>query len=296
MSNPKQLWEDTQLTHKGYPIQIFINGSSEAKDADCIIYLHWHAHMEIMIVRKGSAVFYIDSHIVEAQAGDAVFVPGGSLHVGYAKGDGEVRVDCIVFNPSLFQEWMTDPLHIELISPYFAGRLNFPPALFQLEQWENEIKRELNEITNELLNKKSGYQLIVKARLYAWLIHLTRVVHSKQPIAVPSEAYFANRDLFKQLIEWVKEHYAEKLTIKQAAKKVGLDPYYFCKQFKKLTGRTFIEYVNVCRVNEAEKRLLNTDESINEIAQYIGCENASYFTKLYKQYKGKTPSEERKSK
>lgn len=294
MSNPKELWENTQLTQKSYPIQIFVNASHQSKTGDCIIYLHWHVHMELMIVRSGKVTFYIDSHIIDAEAGDVVLVPGGSLHVAYAAENGDFRVDCIVFNPSLFQEWMGEPAHMDLISPIFAGKLHFPFALSKMEAWNEKLQLELNEISAEMLTKDIGYQLIVKAKLYAWLIQLARFIRKEQPTEVTSEAYFANRDLFKKLIEWIKEHYAEKLTVKQAASMVGLDPYYFCKQFKKLTGRTFIDYVNVCRVNEAERRLSSSNESISEIARMVGCENANYFTKLYKKYKGKTPSDERR--
>jgi YesN/AraC family two-component response regulator len=56
----------------------------------------------------------------------------------------------------------------------------------------------------------------------------------------------------------------EKLTVEQAAKLVSLNPYHFCKTFKKLTGRTFIEYVNVYRVKEAERLLLETDLNVTE--------------------------------
>lgn len=295
MSYPKQLWEDTRLMQKAYPIQIFLIRPRNVRKGDCILYLHWHSHLELIIVRKGHIVFHIDSRTIEATAGDVLFVAGGSLHVGYSQSDEDVEMDCIVFNPALFHEWMNDPLHIQLLSVYLEGKAHFPLLLSQIDAWTSEYKTELEDITTEFINKETGYQLIVKAKLYAWCVKLARYYSRIEPIAIESEPYFANRDLFKQLIDWVKEHYTEKLTIKQAAMMVGLDPYYFCKQFKKLTGRTFIEYVNVHRVSEAERLLLTSQATIGEIAAQIGCENANYFTKLYKQYKGMTPSDTRRN-
>lgn len=294
MSYPKELWEDTRLTQKAYPIQMFPNRTGHIKKGDCILYLHWHVHLELIIVRKGWAVFHIDSRPIEAKAGDVLLVPGGSLHVGYAQSDEDVEMDCIVFNPSLFNEWVNDPVHIQLLSMYLEGKVHFPLLLSRSDVWASQYKAELNELTTELHHKEAGYQLIVKAKLYAWLVKLARYYSKLQPVVIEREPYFANRDHFKQLIDWVKEHYAEKLSVKQAAKIVGLDQYYFCKQFKKLTGRTFIEYVNVCRVSEAERLLLSSQATIAEIAVQVGCENANYFTKLYKQYKGITPSDVRR--
>ncbi|MFD1907037.1 helix-turn-helix domain-containing protein [Paenibacillus rhizoplanae] len=71
--------------------------------------------------------------------------------------------------------------------------------------------------------------------------------------------------------------------------------FHFCKTFKKLTGRTFIDYVNFCRMDEAQRLLLETDLTITEISGRVGCDNPNYFTKLYKQYKGLTPSQARKT-
>lgn len=293
MSNPKELWEDTHMAQRAYPIQLFPNRPVNKKTGDCILYLHWHAHMEVIIVRKGQALFYIDSQPIEAKQGDVVFVPGGSLHVGYSQNDDEIALDCIVFNAGLFQEWLNDSLHVQLVSRYLEGEEHFPLLVSSLDRYKDELSHQLDAIIKELEQKEPGYQLVVKAKLYAWLVQLARL-NGKQASLSTQEPYFANRDRFKQLIEWVKLHYAEKPTVKQAARMVGLDPFYFCKQFKKLTGRTFIEFVNICRVTEAERMLKYSEATVGEIAIQIGCENAAYFTKLYKQYMGMTPSDARK--
>lgn len=292
MSYPKELWEDTHMAQRAYPVQLFQNRPLNKKSGDCILYLHWHAHMELIIVRAGKALFYIDSQPVETQQGDVVFVPGGSLHVGYSQGEEQVELDCIVFNNALFHEWLNDSIHVKLLAYYLEGKEHFPLLLSSIAAYADELQPELESITTELEHKEAGYQLVVKAKLYAWLVKLARM-HSKQSNLNVQEPYFANRDRFKHLIEWVKLNYAEKPTVKQAAGMVGLDPFYFCKQFKKLTGRTFIEFVNICRINEAEQMLKYSTATVGEIANHIGCENAAYFTKLYKQYTGMTPSEAR---
>jgi len=255
--------------------------------------LHWHAHMELIIVKKGQVLFYIDSQPIEVRQGEVLFVPGGSLHVGYSQNEEEVAMDCIVFNAALFHEWLNDSIHVQLLARYMEGTEHFPLLISAIDSSDGELRDELKLIVKELTTKQTGYQLIVKAQLYAWLVKLARI-NSKTSSLHAHEPYFANRDRFKQLIEWIKLHYTDKPSVKQAASMVGLDPFYFCKQFKKLTGRTFIEYVNVYRVAEAERMLKYSEATIGEIANQIGCENAAYFTKLYKQYMGMTPSEARK--
>ncbi|WP_257208778.1 AraC family transcriptional regulator [Bacillus sp. AFS031507] len=55
-----------------------------------------------------------------------------------------------------------------------------------------------------------------------------------------------------------------------------------------MTGRTFIDVVNMYRIEEAEKLLLNTDMALTLIAEKIGCCNVNYFGKLFKKYRNKT--------
>ncbi|MDQ6420575.1 AraC family transcriptional regulator [Paenibacillus sp. LHD-117] len=294
MSYPNELWENTRLRQKSYPIQLFRNKAESKLAGECVLYLHWHEHLEWIMIRRGKAIFHIDSRPVEAGPGDMLLLPGGSLHVGYAQADGDVAYDCIVFNASLFNEWVNDPVHARLAVPYLTGLAQFPLIIPAQEAWGDRYRSGLEDIIEELAHKEEGHQLVVKAKLYALFVLLVRHSEHAQPASRKAEPFFANMDRFKLLIDWIGENYAEKLSVRQGAEIVRLDPFHFCKQFKKLTGRTFIEYVNVCRANEAERMLLTTQATVGEIALKVGCENANYFTRMYKQYKGMTPTAARR--
>ncbi|MFD2117711.1 AraC family transcriptional regulator [Paenibacillus yanchengensis] len=297
MNHPKELWENTRLLQKTYPIERFHNVASHARIDDCILTLHWHEHMEFIRMETGTAIFYIDSKPYPLQPGEVLLLPGGSLHVGYAQSEGIIIYDSLVFNSSLFGDWLHDPIHAQMLAPFIEGILHFPVAVSLDTIWDHQFHEALLHILNELTEVKEGYQLIVKTTLYGLLVQLARNYrtsnHHQQTHL--SSYYFANRERFKQLLHYVEQHYHHKLTVNYAATIVNLDPFHFCKQFKKLTGRTFIEYVNMCRVNEAERLLLDSEYAIYEIASLVGCDNANYFSKLYKQYKGVTPSQVRKA-
>ncbi|WP_139992527.1 helix-turn-helix transcriptional regulator [Paenibacillus paridis] len=295
MTYPRELWENTRLEHKTYPFQLFRNRCHEAKPNDCILYLHWHEHFEIIVMREGSAMFHIDSRPYLVRAGDVLIIPGGGLHVGYALHHENVYYDCVVLNASLFNDWVHDPVHAQFVAPYLEGRLHFPVMPAEQDEACASYYPLLDEAIVELDAKPPAYQLVVKSKLHAFFTLLSRTFMQKQLAGKSAEPYFVNRDRFKQLIQRIESDFAEKLSITQAAKQVSLNPYHFCKLFKKLTGRTFVEYVNVSRMNEAERLLRESSQTITEIAAMVGCENPNYFTKLYKQYKGMTPSQTRKT-
>jgi AraC family transcriptional activator of pobA len=295
MTYPRELWENTRLEHKTYPFQLFRNRCHEAKPNDCILYLHWHEHFEIIVMREGSAMFHIDSRPYLVRADDVLIIPGGGLHVGYALHHENVYYDCVVLNASLFNDWVHDPVHAQFVAPYLEGRLHFPVMPAEQDKACESYYPLLDEAIAELDAKPPAYQLVVKSKLHAFFTLLSRTFMQQQLAGKSAEPYFVNRDRFKLLIQRIESDFAEKLSITQAAKQVSLNPYHFCKLFKKLTGRTFVEYVNVSRMNEAERLLRESSETITEIAAMVGCENPNYFTKLYKQYKGMTPSQTRKT-
>ncbi|WP_411268059.1 AraC family transcriptional regulator [Paenibacillus sp. PL91] len=295
LTYPKELWENTRLEHKTYPIQLFQNRCHNVSPNDCILYLHWHEHFEIIVMREGSALFHIDSRPYIVYVGDVIIIPGGGLHVGYALHSENVHYDCIVLNASLFNDWVHDPVHAQFVAPYLEGRLHFPVKPSEQDEQCLRHNTLLDEVITELATKPPAYQLIVKSKLHTLFTLLSRTFMERQLAGKPAEPYFVNRDRFKTLIQRIESDFGEKMSIEQAAKQVSLNPYHFCKLFKKLTGRTFVEYVNVCRMNEAERLLRESNDTITEIAAIVGCENPNYFTKLYKQYKGMTPSQTRKS-
>jgi AraC-like DNA-binding protein len=285
MTHPQALWENTRLAHKAYPYMLFDNRCPESRMDQNILFLHWHEHFEIIIMQQGSAVIHIDSRPYEVEPGDVLFVPAGGLHVGYSRCNGDIRFMSIVFNGMLFNDWSHDAIHMEFVAPYVELNADCTMHYVLLEQ-----------IMREFEAKQPGYPLVIKSHLHMLFTQLARALlpYQSEGRAGSESQHHLSRERFKPLLRQVEERYAERWKIEQAAKVVSLNPYHFCKMFKKLTGRTFVEYVNLCRMNEAERLLRDTTDSVTEIAGQVGCDNPNYFTKLYKQYKGVTPSQVRR--
>ncbi|MGE6578497.1 AraC family transcriptional regulator [Paenibacillus xylanexedens] len=290
MLDLKALHENTRIDHKSHPFQLFQNRCSDMKAEECILYLHWHEHFELIVMRKGSALFHIDSKPYVVRAGEVMIIPGGTLHVGYALDDGDVYYDSVVVNRALFHDFTHDPVHEQYVAPYLEGRVRFPVKPAEENTACTGYYSLLNEAVEEMALQPPAYQLVVKSKLHALFTLLARTFMPQQLPDRSVGSYFPNRERFKQLIAQIEADPTGKMSVTEAASHVGLNAYHFCKMFKKLTGRTFVEYVNGCRMSEAEQLLQGSSLTITEIAAKVGCDNANYFTKLYKQYKGVTPS------
>lgn len=82
-------------------------------------------------------------------------------------------------------------------------------------------------------------------------------------------------------------------TVKYLSERVNLSAGYLSDLLKKETGMTAQDHIHYYLIEEAKNVLLNSDQSVSEIAYSLGFEYPQYFSKLFKQKTGKTPGEYR---
>lgn len=89
---------------------------------------------------------------------------------------------------------------------------------------------------------------------------------------------------------WVRQHYAEDMTLEAAAESMGMSPFYFSRQVKAATGKTFLEFFTAYRIEKAKYRLRSMELSVAEVGRSVGYPDSNYFTKVFKRATGCTPS------
>jgi AraC-like DNA-binding protein len=80
-------------------------------------------------------------------------------------------------------------------------------------------------------------------------------------------------------------------TVKYLAEKVHLSASYLSDLLKKETGMNSQDHIHYYLIEEAKNILLNSDNSVSEVAYSLGFEYPQYFSKLFKQKTGHTPVE-----
>lgn len=95
-------------------------------------------------------------------------------------------------------------------------------------------------------------------------------------------------------LEYIEEHYNEKISIGDVASRNHFNVCYFGNLFKKNTGISFTGYIVNKRLKKAEELLRETNYSVSEIADMVGYDDVFHFSKLFKKYKNIPPSDYRK--
>lgn len=102
-----------------------------------------------------------------------------------------------------------------------------------------------------------------------------------------------NSEIIKKAIKYIAMNFNKQITLDEIASYVHLSSAYFSNFFKKNTGSTFKEYLNMIRIEESKILLSNAEYSIIDIAVATGFDSHSYFTKMFKNYTGLTPKQYR---
>lgn len=105
-----------------------------------------------------------------------------------------------------------------------------------------------------------------------------------------------SQSVIGQVKEYIHSHLQEELSRTTLAKLAYLNPDYFARLFKKETGQSVGTYLQDCRMQRAQKLLVQTVTPVNEVAQQVGYDNFSYFSHIFHEKTGMTPNEYRKCK
>lgn len=97
------------------------------------------------------------------------------------------------------------------------------------------------------------------------------------------------KNIVYQLIMYIEENFKDSCSLKDAAKKLKYDYSYISKEFLRITGITFVEYLNNCRINHACYLLENSDLPITQIAFECGYSTLRTFNRNFLKYTNTTP-------
>ena len=96
-------------------------------------------------------------------------------------------------------------------------------------------------------------------------------------------------------IDYIHEHFREKLTLEEVAAKEFMSPAYFSRTFRKEMGITFSKYVLELKIKHACKLLKETRFPAYRVAAECGFSDSSYFNRVFAQRMETTPTAYRKT-
>lgn len=256
-----------------------------------LVPLHWHAELEIVVIKKGTGLISVDFEKRTVSSGDIVFIRPGQLHSIEQNGARKMEYENIILKPELLISGEADLCARQFITPLMKGELRCVTFLTQAVPGYPEISDCISRIDHLCEKRPDGYQLAVKGFLFQLVFLL--LSHRQKKSTSPA-LQTKSLEKIKTILKYVEEHYADHITIDDMAAITFYSKSHFMKFFKAHMGTGFIEYLNDYRLTIAERLLRTSDATVLEIAEKSGFDNLSYFNRMFKRKYGQSPGKQRK--
>lgn len=103
----------------------------------------------------------------------------------------------------------------------------------------------------------------------------------------------ANSFIVNKALEYMREHYSEKLRLQDVADVVFVSQWHLSKLLNKTTGQNFSEIFNTIRIDKAVELLHDPELRISDIAEMVGFVDLAHFSRVFKHIKGVSANEYR---
>jgi AraC-like DNA-binding protein len=247
---------------------------------------NFHDYLEIAYICRGRGICEIGSRRTRLLPGDLVILGPHDVHTFWSDYRDPVCFLAVYFLPEVICAPGQDSFDREFLEPFYQGqetRKHFRRSDLR----DDAIPKMIVDMYNLGQQKAYFYRHQQKALLLQLLAGMRTTLFTD---TLELRTRHRSLDRLKPLLNEVNARHWERMTISEAATRVGCSRYYFCRLFKKVLGMTFVEYLNRTRIDHAKDLLLSSDHAISYIAEEVGFENISHFNKMFREFTGITPS------
>ena len=123
-----------------------------------------------------------------------------------------------------------------------------------------------------------------KSAVFGCFIQLLSYLEKYKTETIPD-----NENFIAKVMGYISNHLSENINIDILCNTACMSKYYFCRQFKKITGHTVMNYILITRIAMATTLLTTTNFTVGQISEKCGFSDCAYFCHAFKRYIGETP-------
>ena len=274
-----------------YSVTHLINASSYRLNANFTWQGERHDFWELLYVDRGEVTVWANDNEYFLQAGEMVFHCPNEYHNLLPSRGRSADVIVIAFvckdpQMSVFQQriMLLDGPEKECLARIvkeaektYAFFENEPPAV-------RLVRRD---------DAPAGAEQLIRCELEQMLIHMLRrnVNIPMKGRIISSNSANRNAMLAKRAEEYMRQHYGERLTLRNIAASLNISVSLLKLVFREQTGTSVIGYLTDLRMKEAKRLIRENQYNFTQIADIVGFESIFYFSARFKKVTGMTPTE-----
>lgn len=247
-------------------------------EKDMVQELHRHDFYYILVLKKGSGSLEIDfKHFVIKDHVIFLMRPG-QVHQLVLKASStgylvQFKTDFFYTQNKLSQELLRKVSHLNFCNLDSDGF--------------SKLETILSSILKEYTDKQEGFQEVIKSNLSIFFIELVR--HRQNKIIASKENNPYSQEQLEKFLSLLDTNITNNKQVSQYADMLNISTYQLNAVTKSLLDKTPSELINEYIVLESKRQLLATSNQVNQIADYLGYDDISYFIRFFKKHTQYTP-------
>lgn len=244
---------------------------------------HRHDFYQIFWITRGERSFSLDFDDFPVRAPSLVFVPPGAVHTfgtlesttGYMLSFQQDFLEAQGHSINLFQDCPAfDPAN-------FLAILQVSPSI------EKRLTRHMEQIYEEFSSKLDGYQTAMAALLRLVFVETRRALSNHSA----SDSFQKYSPLTARFLRRLNARPYQMTGPSEVSRYLGVSRSWLNQLVRKETGKNLTDHLQDRLILESKRLLAHSDLNISEIAYQLGFDDASYFTRLFRQIAKASPSE-----
>ena len=249
--------------------------------------LHYHEAFELNFIQNAKgAKRVIGDHIEEIDELELVLVGPNLSHAWFTHKckSKEIKEITLQFHRDLFDEKFLHRNQMSQIRMMFERSLR--GISFSKETIENITPRLLD------LTQKHGFDSVLDLMSILHDLSTSRNMRTLSDFSFQNtERISYNSRRIEAVMAYLNKNFEKEITLSEMSKLASMSEVAFSRFFKIRTGKTFVDTLNEIRLGNASRLLIDTTQSISEIAYHCGFNNLSNFNRTFKKKKHCTPKE-----
>ena len=251
---------------------------------------HWHRTAELFYMQSGTLEYTTPNGKWVFPAGSGGFVNSNILHASKIIPSGVETVQLLhLFEPELLSGGQASRIDSKYIRPLTSAAGLEMIALSPSDAIQKALLEKIRAVF-DLDEDGWGYEFTLRQQLteiWLALFDLARPAMARRSIAKDPD------EKLKAIMRYIHTHYPDTICVDQLAKAAHISKRVCYRLFQENLHMSPVEYITGYRIRKACQRLIETDESITQIAYSCGLGSSSYFGKLFRERFGATPTEYR---
>lgn len=290
MKNLEPYREELIRPDSPFPVDIFLKDNLKE---NIIAHPHWHDCIEILYILDGITDQQVNNNFFRVKKNDMIILNQGDIHSTYCIAETNTRILVIKFLSGVIDRNYSPASESKYIHAFLNNSGDKIYHISDTLKNSGNIYNIMMGLYHEYTNKEPGYEIYIKGYIFQLIACLIR-----DGIINVYNLFEREQDFIKvdPLLKYIEKHYMDGIDLQKAADLLHLSYSYFSRYFKKVTGKTFKEYIDFVKICEVEKLILCQGMNVSQAAYAVGFSNIPSFNRVFKRVRGYLPGNLKKSK